>query len=73
MANERDKVLLMDPNDSEFSGFGPEDVELRSGSNASNSAPVLSNISTNDNISNKKEKRGKKAVKSSTSVTAKGW
>ena len=34
MANEGDEVLLNDPNDSEFSGFGPEDVEPRSGSSA---------------------------------------
>ena len=27
-----DEVLLNDSNDSEFSGFGPEDVEPRSGS-----------------------------------------
>ena len=33
MANERDEVLLQDPNDSEFSGFGPEELEPHSGSN----------------------------------------
>ena len=32
MANEGDEVLLNDPNDSEFLGFGPENVEPLSGS-----------------------------------------
>ena len=30
MANEAEEVLLNDPNNSEFLGFGPEDIELRS-------------------------------------------
>lgn len=57
MADERDEVLLQDPNDSEFSGFGPEELEPRSGSN---------------NSSKKKEnKKGKKPSKTSSSATAK--
>ena len=61
MANERDEVLLDDPNDSEFSCFGPDEVEPRSG-------PI---ISTNNSLSKKKDKKGKKPSKSSTSTTAK--
>ena len=61
MANERDEVLLDDPNDSEFSGFGPDEVEPRSG-------PI---ISANNSSSKKKDKKGKKPSKSSTSTTAK--
>ena len=61
MANERDEVLLDDPNDSEFSGFGPDEVERHSG-------PI---ISTNNSSSKKKDKKGKKPSKSSTSTTAK--
>ena len=30
MANEAEEVLLNDPNNSEFLGFGPEDIEPRS-------------------------------------------
>ena len=56
-----DEVLLDDPNDSEFLGFGPNEVEPRSG-------PI---ISTNNSSSKKKDKKGKKPSKSSTSTTAK--
>ena len=34
MANERGAVLLQDPNGSEFLGFGPEELELRSSNNS---------------------------------------
>lgn len=58
MANEKDEVLLDDPNDSEFSGFGPTDLEPRSGPSTSKSTNV-------------KNKKGKQPAKASSSVTAK--
>lgn len=56
MANEMDEVLLSDPNDSEFSGFGLDDLEPRSGSVT---------------VKSKKDKKGKQPAKASQSVTAK--